>query len=613
MTKAIGLHFGHDAGCAILGPDGIQRYVSKERTSRVKHAMGLSFEDIELFLGDCDVIGLSTTQDVPIPIFPGHEFRVEGLQPAKYADWCSNTWGHYQNYLSWWTNRPEAGLTMNEEEFLPLTTPGGIQDPSALRRVLIRHGKTEYGGKAIPTYFFAHHLLHAEYAYFTLGDPEGTLILSCDGGWGPSLHGGGIFYAGGSFQRIIPLGTLDAWIGQFYHSIGRALGFGEDGSGKVMGLASYGRPIYMDGRLIGTRSEVLKKFGLSISPGFRAVNELVNQWLMEITGTNELSWEKATENPPPIVSDIAASAQLVVEINQLLASRQALEMARRLNLPVKKLLLAGGVALNCPANSNLAAVLDIEVDCPPAVNDEGLCIGAGVASFMELTGNYPTEKRTLASTAFLGYQPNPSTLLETAEKAGYFLAARGMAAVAQSAKLIRAGEILALFSGRSEVGPRALGHRSLIADPTYQDQWYKVNQKKGREAWRPLAPAVLESEWQLYFDRVPKASRYMLFNYRTKTRRIPAVTHFDSTARAQIVSSENGLLYDLLIEFNKLSGIPVLINTSFNGPGRPIVETEVDAFREACALNLNHMLTDIGLFKKNYSGAGGSHPECAGR
>lgn len=607
MVHAVGLHFGHDSGIASISQNGLDRFVSKERTSRVKHAIGLSVNDLDSFLTDCDTIGLSHTPDVPIPVFPEISFEVEGAQSVNYADWVARTWPHYKNYLSWWRNVPSSGLLVDDEAF-SIPEPGrlyaahDIEDLLAFRAAFARRGMTTYRGRKIQTIFYAHHLLHAEYANFTIGDPEGTLIVTCDGGWGPTLQGGGIFYSGAKLRQVVPLASVDAWIGQFYQSVGRNLGFDEDDSGKLMGLAAYGRPVHVDDRLVGTRTEVLGNFGLPTSGRYQPVNDLADLWINEVSSQKYHSWDKSAEIPPENVSDIAASVQLLAELNQLESCRRAIALVREIHLPVKKLLLSGGVALNCPANSRISSALDLEVDCPPGVNDEGLCIGAAAAAFADTTKSYPVVRKGLGSTVFLGYCADRDSVTIEASKHGYTLSENtGPAAITRCAELLRAGNIVALFSGRSEVGPRALGHRSLLADATDMNKWQQVNRVKGREVWRPLAPAVLEEDWEQYFGGIRNLSRYMLFNYRVKSRCIPAVTHFDLTARAQVVNPEFGVLYDLLMEFKKISGVGVLINTSFNGPRRPIVETEADAFSEARTLGLKHVMTDAGLFKTSES------------
>ncbi|MEE8463404.1 MAG: carbamoyltransferase C-terminal domain-containing protein, partial [Gammaproteobacteria bacterium] len=135
-----------------------------------------------------------------------------------------------------------------------------------------------------------------------------------------------------------------------------------------------------------------------------------------------------------------------------------------------------------------------------------------------------------------------------------------------------------LYEGRSEMGPRALCHRSVLANPTDHGNWARVNGIKGREAWRPFAPVVIEEKMQDWFAGCPTHSPYMLFTARVRSRRLPAITHVDGSSRIQTVSAETGAIYQILREFDALTGIPVLMNTSLNGPGVPIVERPDEAY-----------------------------------
>jgi carbamoyltransferase len=152
-------------------------------------------------------------------------------------------------------------------------------------------------------------------------------------------------------------------------------------------------------------------------------------------------------------------------------------------------------------------------------------------------------------------------------------------AAARAAADLDANKIIAWFEDRSEIGPRALGHRSILADPRKMENWQRVNQLKKRESWRPLAPAVLEAHARDWFRGTPLPSPYMLFTGSVTREGIPAVTHIDGSARLQTVGPDCGEFFRLLNEFHALTGIPVLLNTSFNGPGEPIVETPHDAIR----------------------------------
>jgi carbamoyltransferase len=139
--------------------------------------------------------------------------------------------------------------------------------------------------------------------------------------------------------------------------------------------------------------------------------------------------------------------------------------------------------------------------------------------------------------------------------------------------------IIGWFEGRSEIGPRALGHRSILADPRKAANWARVNKIKGREDWRPFAPAVLADRATHWFAGLPLPSPHMLFTAQVTSRKIPAITHVDGSSRIQTVDESCGAFHRLLRRFDALTSVPVILNTSFNGPGEPIVETPEEALR----------------------------------
>jgi carbamoyltransferase len=138
-------------------------------------------------------------------------------------------------------------------------------------------------------------------------------------------------------------------------------------------------------------------------------------------------------------------------------------------------------------------------------------------------------------------------------------------------------KVIGWFEGRSEIGPRALGHRSILADARKAENWGRVNRIKGREAWRPFAPAVLAERVAEWFEGGPLPSPHMLFTAQVKSKDLPAITHVDGSSRIQTVDETCGAFHGLLSRFEALTGVPVVLNTSFNGPGEPIVESPDDA------------------------------------
>ena len=140
-----------------------------------------------------------------------------------------------------------------------------------------------------------------------------------------------------------------------------------------------------------------------------------------------------------------------------------------------------------------------------------------------------------------------------------------------------ADKVIAWFEGGSEAGPRALGHRSILADVRPSENWLRVNKVKGREPWRPFAPIVLAEKAGDWFDGCPTPSPYMLFTAQVKGNRLPSITHVDGSSRIQTVDESCGGIRGILEAFDRATGVPVLMNTSFNGPGEPIVETPSQA------------------------------------
>jgi carbamoyltransferase len=614
MTDSVwGLHFGHDASAVEMSEHGVVRFLNKERVSRVKHALGLGLEDLHSILSgarDGALIGLSSTQNVPIFHDDSITLTLTDAKPASGADFFGRLpEDHpYHAYARWHKDpRGQSGLVITENMFsyetaqnagssrsyeaLSMAAAAGDTPASAL---LAKHGAMSLDGRTFRARFYQHHLLHAFYAAYALSADRPALIVTGDGGVGPSYFGGGVYFWSPP-NRMVAVAPVDGWLGEFYTLVSMRLGFDEGGGpGKLMGLAPYGRPIHLDGALIGTRRQVTHDDELSM-------DAVVYRWL-ERCGVKQdalADWDRRNSAAPPaLIADVAASAQAILETNVVRTVRAALSMATRSGFAPDAILLCGGLALNCPANSDVFATAGIPVLIPPAVSDEGLSIGAAAAAFMDEHGRMPAPPSTFADAVYLGSAPTAEDVADAAERHRFVRIATDAAALAAAIERLAKGGVVAMLSGRSEIGPRALGRRSLLADPRNPDTWRKLNGVKRRELWRPFAPAVLFDASPALFDRGPDFSPYMLFNYRCLTKDLPAITHFDHTARLQHVREETGLLFHLLSAWQAAGCGPVLLNTSFNGPGTPIVETAEDGFAEANAIGVTDILTDFGLYQR---------------
>ena len=356
--------------------------------------------------------------------------------------------------------------------------------------------------------------------------------------------------------------------------------------GEVMGLAPYGRPD-------AVKSLVEMKNGELSVPDWGV--EFNKPWLVD----REPSWE-ASESMQHW-KDLAWRVQDDAE-------KVLLERAvwLRETTGAKNLCLAGGVALNCVANGRILREAGFEnIWIQPAAGDDGIAIGCAYFGHLAILKN---ERRFVENHSFLGVEYNDKDVRAAAAKTGVRLQTTRRSSsdiCAETAKLLSEGHTFGWFQGRSEFGPRALGNRSIIADPRDPGMKDKLNKRvKHRQAFRPFAPIVLAERVNEIFEG-EEESPFMLLVQRVRPEwqaRVPAIVHVDGTARLQTVRREhNERLYRLLKEFEALTGVPVLLNTSFNVKGEPIVETPEDAINCFLATGLDYLaLHDVLLSKKRF-------------
>lgn len=291
-------------------------------------------------------------------------------------------------------------------------------------------------------------------------------------------------------------------------------------------------------------------------------------------------------------ADIAYAGQVVLEELMLGLAQRAKELTNS-----DYLCLAGGVALNSVANGKiLQRGLFKDIFIFPAAGDDGQAIGKLFAD-IKLRG---LAVDTAVRTAYYGpeyseQEINDAIANALAEHPEFeLLSLRGNEALEDAADRLAAGQVIGWFQGRSELGPRALGNRSILADPRRREMRDYINAEvKHRESYRPFAPVVLEERVSEYFD-LDKPSPFMLLvaGVRPEMREsLPAITHVDGTARVQTVTREqNEPYYDLVARFGERTGVPVLLNTSFNDKGEPIVETPADALRSFGNMRLDALV-----------------------
>lgn len=407
--------------------------------------------------------------------------------------------------------------------------------------------------------FVEHHLAH-EASAFLASPYEETAVLTMDGrGERASTSYG--YYDGVDYERIKQI-NLPHSLGLLYEDVTRYLGFLHSSDEyKVMALASYGKPVY------------LKEFRDILRSDGAGGYALHPARLEERFGPERIRGTEFEQRH----MDIAHSLQQVLE-ETLLQMAQWLHGTTHSN----NLCMAGGVALNCVANARLANEGPFKnVWVQPAAGDAGTALGAALwvdAEKREKPGrNWTMEHAYLGP----GYPDREIELFLQRSHVAY----KRLDNVAEAAADLLADEkILGWFQGRMEFGPRALGARSILASPRNANMQARLNELKDREDFRPVAPLVIEEQAHEWFDPGKKDAidaPFMLFVFdvlKDKAALIPAVCHIDGTARVQTVrSSQHGLLYDLLRAFEERTGVPVLVNTSFNTRGEPVVCSPRDA------------------------------------
>ncbi|TDC79213.1 carbamoyltransferase family protein [Streptomyces hainanensis] len=374
-------------------------------------------------------------------------------------------------------------------------------------------------------------------------------------------------------------------VGWMYEAVSKAIGFFTSGGmgapGKTMGLAPYGTPRYVE--------ELGTTYAL-VDGEFR--QSTTQQIALRAMVEKELRKAGTTAARDEVRADFAYAVQEHTE-------RIVLTLARQLHerTGLTDLCLAGGVALNSVANYKLLEQTPFErIHIVPAAGDQGTGLGAALYGYYTL-GGHAWQPSAQPFSPYLGREYGAADLSAAlTEEAGRLSVERPDDLYGRVASELAAGAIVGWFQGRSEIGPRALGNRSILADPRAADMKDRINAKvKHREPFRPFAPIVLADRQKEYFTTDVPAP-YMLLVPRVredKQRVIPAVTHVDGTARLQTVLPQlNPRLAELLTAFDRLTGVPVLLNTSFNDNEEPIVETPRDAIR--CFLNTEIDLLVLG-------------------
>jgi len=574
LTSILGISaFYHDSAASLLIDGKIISAVQEERFTRIKHDSNYPFNAVEYVLN----------------------YSKLKLSQIDYIIFFEKPFLKFERLLKTYIAFAPRGFSQFSKA-IPLWITDKLFQKKKLMSYLKNHDKNFYDDKKL--YFSEHHLSHAASAFYPSPFAEAiTLTIDGVGEWATTT----VAVCRGKEVEIKKEIHFPHSLGLLYSAFTYYIGFKvNSGEYKLMGLAPYGLPKY---------SNIIKKYLIDIKPdgtfrlnqkyfdyttGFKMTNEKFNS----LFGHKERDSEK--DQLTQFHMDIAASIQKVTEeiILSLAGSIQ-----REYN--IKNLCLAGGVALNCVANGKILKEKIFEkIWVQPAAGDAGGSLGAALAFWhLHLKEERKIKKNDGMNGSYLG----PSYSQEEIETQLSLLGAKFVVfdrekIIDKTAECLKKGKIIGWFQGRTEFGPRALGARSILADARSKEMQKNLNMKiKYRESFRPFAPSVLSEDVKEWFD-IDVNSPYMMMvakvnkdkiNETTKNQselfgierlnikrsEIPAITHVDYSARIQTVHKEtNPIFHELITKFKEKTGCPVIINTSFNVRGEPIVNNTKDAF-----------------------------------
>lgn len=446
-----------------------------------------------------------------------------------------------------------------------------------------------------------HHLAHAAHAFFTSPFKQAA-VLVIDGAGDvdrENFETVSLYVGKGNDLRLLEKMTgkiahdsntiiaLKNSLGVLYQNASVLCGFGTFGEGKLMGLSSYGQPKY----------ENLLAKHYSLKETHCEVDNLGLYLLMK----RMIEKNDSIEN----MADIAASVQAVLNKLVLFYVQRLKQITGQENL-----CYSGGVALNAITNSYLLRESAFKrIYIPSAPSDNGVSIGAALYGYHKIKGK-PRKVSTTVSSVYLGHSYKTSLILSALRQRRAVINYEKLSEkdlVKSVASLLFSGKVIGWFQSGSEFGPRALGHRSILASPLDGKMRDRLNLIKGRESFRPVAPIIMQEHLKGSF-RIPKNKRaeslpYMLFVFspvnKNVANKIPAAIHTDNTARIQTVNKkENLTIHSLLKEFKWLAGVPILINTSFNIKGEPMVETPTEAIDTFLNSDIDYLVLENYLCSK---------------
>lgn len=536
--------FYHDSAACLLKDGKMVAAAQEERFSRKKHDSSFPNEAIDYCLEEAGI----SISSISLVVFYEKPFLKFDRIINSIQDNAPFGFSFFRKSMKTWTKTK-------------------LWIPAIIKKEL------QYNGEVL---FSEHHESHAAAAFFTSPFTE-SAIVTIDGVGEKACTA--ISIGKGNKVDIIQEQQYPHSFGLLYSAFTQYCGFKvNSGEYKLMGLAPYGEPIYIDLILnnFATISEKGEVFLNLEYFSFDKGKSTINKAFCEVLGQKE---RHSDGEMTRFYCDVASSIQSVTEkfLEKLLRYTQKIT-------GMQNVCLSGGVALNCKANGELLKKnIFKNIWVQPASGDSGGAVGAAyVGWYHYLKKDRVYVNDTLIEQVYLGISysaENIESLLK--EYQIEYSVVTDEELCDKAATQLQQKKIVGWFQGRMEFGPRALGNRSILASPLFEDMKKHVNMRiKKRESFRPFAPIVLEEKADDWFSNI-QSSKYMLFTYiSTKKKEIPSCIHEDGTARVQTLSrKENPLLHQLISSFEEKTSCPVLINTSFNVRGEPIVASPFDALR----------------------------------
>lgn len=562
--KVLGINFSIDAAAALVVDGEVVAAVQEERLSRIKHdsafparAVRYCLDHAGLTLGDVDAVGFFWN--------PGIH-----AEPA---------------------NHRMAAVPRDHLEYLYQVPVHLLRhfDGTGVERV--EQTLHLQGGKALTVHYLTHHQCHVAAAFYRSNFPSAA-VLTVDG-YGERSSTCISRASREAGPRTLLTVAFPHSVGSLYAAFTQYLGFrANSGEGKAMGLASYGDPeaFYEPIRAMVTLTDDGFELDLSYFSYYLHRTRRYTDKLVRLLGPERAPESDYTQRH----MDIAAGMQRVTEEILLHMGRLARERTGE-----TRLCMAGGVTLNCVANTRLRFEAGFDdAFFLPAASDAGTSMGAALYVAHVLHDDPPVQH---AMTDALGPGYDDAEIERVLRVSGCRFE-RPADPADRVAALLEQGKIVGFFQGRAEFGPRALGQRSILADPRPPETKDTLNARvKFREWFRPFAPAVLEERCGDMFERGEPAP-FMLLVYPTRKEHVQdlgAVTHVDGGARVQTVNREqNAPYYDVIKAFGERTGVPVVVNTSFNIRGEPIVTTVQEALKCFFTTDMDALLVGSFLLEK---------------